>query len=103
MNISAKTGFFFHYALNKLYIIILQKLSITHNKNLNPLLNLLINCISITSAPHILSIKDERTFFLNFLIIGLCNSSADFLLETISFLTVFNNFISNSSFLSKNL
>ena len=38
---------------------------------------------------HLLSIKDECTFiFLNFLMIGLCNSSANSLLEIISFLTV---------------
>ena len=41
-------------------------------------LNLLINCIS----SQILSIKGDCTFlFLNFLIIGLCNSSANSLLE----------------------
>ena len=48
-------------------------MSITHNKYKNPLLNLLINCISAKSAPQILSIKYEYTFrFSNFLIIGLC-------------------------------
>ena len=53
-------------------------MSITHNKNLNPLLNLLIYCISAKSAPQILSLNPELTFyFLNFLIIGLCNSSAN--------------------------
>ena len=47
-------------------------MSITHNKNRNPLLNLLINWISARSAPQILSIKDEYTFlFSKFLIIGL--------------------------------
>ena len=57
-------------------------MSITHNKNLNPLLNLLINCISSKSAPQILSIKGDCTFlFLDFLIIGLCNSSANSLFE----------------------
>ena len=62
-------------------------MSITQNKNLNPLLNLLINCISDRSAPQILSIKDDCTFlFLNFLVIGLCNSSANSLLEIILFL-----------------
>ena len=30
-----------------------------HNKNVNPLLNFLINCISATSAAQILSIKGE--------------------------------------------
>ena len=50
-------------------------------------MNLLINCISARSAPHILSTKDECTFlFSNFLIIGLCNSSAICLLDIISFL-----------------
>ena len=50
-------------------------MSITHNKNLNPLLNLLIISISARSAPQILSIKGEFTFLLlKFLIIGLCNS-----------------------------
>ena len=58
----------------------------THNKNLNPLLKLLINCISTRFAPQILSMKDECTFhLLNFLIIGLCNSHANSLLEIISF------------------
>ena len=47
-----------------------------------PLLNLLTNCISTRSAPQIISIKGECTFlFLSFLIIGLCNSSANSLLE----------------------
>ena len=56
---------------------------------LNPLLNLFINCISARSAPQILSIKGEYTFlFLNCLIISLCNSSANSLLNIISFLTV---------------
>ena len=50
----------------------LLKISITHNKNLNPLLNLLNNYISAKSTPQILSLNDEYTFlFLNFLIIGL--------------------------------
>ena len=52
-----------------------------------PLLNLLINCISTRLAPHTLSIKDEYTFiFLNFLIIGFCNYSANSLFETFLFL-----------------
>ena len=38
-------------------------MSIIHNKNLNPLLNLLINCISAKSAPQILALNDEDTFF----------------------------------------
>ena len=62
----------------------LLKISITHNKKRVPLLNLLINCIPIRSAPRILSIKGEYTCrFLDFLIIGLCNSSANSLLEII--------------------
>ena len=53
-------------------------MSVTHKKNRNPLLNLLISCISSRSAPQILSIKDDCTFlFSNVLIIGLCNSSAN--------------------------
>ena len=60
-------------------------MSITHYEDLNPLLNLLINCISATSEPQVLSIKGECTFlFLNFLIIGLCNSSPNSLLDIIS-------------------
>ena len=58
-------------------------MSITHNKNLN----LLLNCISAKSAPRTFSIKGECTFpLLKFLITGLCNSSASSLLEAISFL-----------------
>ena len=69
-------------------------MSTTHNKNLNSLLNLLINCISARSAPQILSIKVECTFlFLNFLIIGLCNSYANSLLEIISFLIRLSEFL----------
>ena len=41
------------------------------------LLNWLNNWRSVKLAPQILSIKDERIFFFNFLIIGLCNSSAN--------------------------
>ena len=53
-------------------------MSFTHNKNLNPLLNLLINCISARSAPQTLSIKGDCTFLLlNFIITGLGNSSAN--------------------------
>ena len=37
-------------------------MSITRNKNKNPSLNLLINCISARSALQILSIKGECTF-----------------------------------------
>ena len=61
-------------------------MTITHDKNLNPLLNLLINCISVRSVAQILSIKDECTFlFSNSLIIGLSNSYANSLLDMISF------------------
>ena len=39
----------------------------TLNKNRNPLLNLLINCISANSAAQILSLNAEYTFlFKNF-------------------------------------
>ena len=40
----------------------LLKISITHNKNLIPLLYLLNNCISAKSAPQILSLNVEYTF-----------------------------------------
>ena len=74
-------------------------MSITLYKNQNPLLNLLIDCISARSAPQILSIKDDCTFlFLNFLVIGLCNSSANSLLEISFFLIPLPE-----DFLSKNL
>ena len=54
-------------------------MSITHKENLNPLLNVLINCISARSAPQILSMKSECTLlFSYFPIIGLRNSSANF-------------------------
>ena len=50
-------------------------MSITHNKNISPLLNLLISCISAKSAAQMLSIKGECSFLLLiFLIIGFCNS-----------------------------
>ena len=62
-------------------------MSITHDKKDIILLNLLINYISVRSAPQILSIEDQCTFlFLNFLIIGLRNSSANSLFEIISIL-----------------
>ena len=41
-------------------------MSITHNKKQIPLLNLLINCILAKSAPQILSIKGDCTFFVKF-------------------------------------
>ena len=72
---------------------------ITHNKNQNPLLNLLINWIFARSAQHILSIKNECTFrFSDFLIIGSCNSAANSLLDIISILTA-----PAKVYLSKNL
>ena len=64
----------------------LLEISIKYNKNLNPLLNLFINCISARSAPQVLSIKVECTFsFLNFLITGLCKSSANSWSDILSF------------------
>ena len=48
-----------------------------HTKNQNPLLNFLINYISVESAPQTLPLKDQYILrFSNFLIIGFCNSSA---------------------------
>ena len=50
---------------------------------------LLINCISTKSAPHILSIKNEYTLhFLNYLITGMSNSSANYWFDMILLLTV---------------
>ena len=73
-------------------------MSIVRIKKGIPLLNLLISCISARPAPKILSIKCYCTFlFLNFLVIGLCDSSANSLLEIFSFLTV-----PPKGFLSKN-
>ena len=40
------------------------------------------------SVAQILSLKDEGSFFPNFLIIGLCNSSANCWLHIISLLTL---------------
>ena len=61
-------------------------MSLKHNKNLNPISDLLINCIAAKSKIQILSVKGECTYLsLNFLIIGLCNSSANSLLEIVSF------------------
>ena len=73
-------------------------MSITHNKNLNPLLNLLINGISAQSALQLLSIKDEGiSLFSNFLIIGLCNRSANYLLDIVSFLTALHEIFSSKT------
>ena len=67
----------------------LLQISIKHNKNLNHLLNLLINCMSAKCAPpQMLCVKGKYTFlFSNFLIIGFCSFFANSLLEIISFLT----------------
>ena len=66
----------------------LLKISIIHSKNLNPLLNLLINYISATLAGQIFSLNPEYTvLFVNFLIIVLCNSLANCWLCLISLLT----------------
>ena len=55
----------------------LLKRPITDDKNLIPLLYLLINYVPLRSTPQILSLKEELTFYLlNFLVIGLCSSSA---------------------------
>ena len=57
-------------------------MSITHDKNLSPLSNLIINCIYTRCAPQILSIKGACTFLLlSSRIIELCNSSANCLFE----------------------
>ena len=44
------------------YAYLLQ-MSVTNNKNLNPLSNLLVNCISAKYAPPALSIEDACPFF----------------------------------------
>ena len=68
-------------------------MSITHNENLNPLLNLLTNCISARASPQILSIKNECTYLLlNSRIIEFCNSFVNFLLDITLFLTFPPNF-----------
>ena len=59
----------------------------THHKNQNSSLHLLIHCISSKSAPQILSLKGDHTSrFSNFLIISLWNSSANFWFDIISIL-----------------
>ena len=74
-------------------------MSVAHNKNLNILLILQINCILEKLAPQILSIKVECTFlFLNFLIVGLFNSVANSLFDIFPFLA-----LPPEAFLSKNL
>ena len=63
------------------------QISVTDNKNLNLLWNLLINCISARSAPQILSIKGHFTFLLiNLLITVMHNSYANSLSDVVSFL-----------------
>ena len=58
-------------------------MSITHDKNLSPLLNLIINYL-IRCVPQIMSIKGACTFLLlSSRIIGLCNSSANCLSEAL--------------------
>ena len=74
----------------------LLKISMTHNKNQKHLLCLLINCISVKSAPKVLSLKGEFIFrfsiilkkILKFLIIGFGNSSANCWFGIISLLAV---------------
>ena len=75
-------------------------MSFTHNKNPNPLLNVLFNCISARSAPQILSMKGECTFLLlRFLIIDLCNSYANSLLEIFSISnTIIRSFLIKKNF-----
>ena len=55
----------------------LEKTSMTARRYLTPRLNLEKACISTKSAAHILSIPPTKKRFLNFLLIGLCNSSAN--------------------------
>ena len=57
----------------------------THNKNRNYLLCLLIDCISARSAPQISYSKDECTFrFSNFLVTGLRNSFANCRVQSVT-------------------
>ena len=56
----------------------LDKTSMTARRYFTPWLSLEKACISTKSAAHILSIPLTKTLrFLNFLFIGLCNSSAN--------------------------
>ena len=56
----------------------LDKMSMTARRYFTPWLSLEKACISTKSAAHILSIPLTKTLrFLNFLFIGLCNSSAN--------------------------
>ena len=66
--------------------ITLLKILKAHNKWI-PFLNLLINCKPARSTPQVLSIKDECSFrFSKFLLIGLCNYSANSWFVMFSFL-----------------
>ena len=57
--------------------LIFEKTSMTVRRYFTPRLNLENACISTKSAAHILSIPLTKTLrFLNFHLIGLCNSSA---------------------------
>ena len=69
--------------INHAYLL---KRSVIHTKKRIILLNLLINCISARLAGQILSIEVEYTFCVsNFLIIGVCNSSASSWFELLLF------------------
>ena len=59
-SISTCNAFFQFKGITHVYFL---RISIRYNKKWIPLLNLLINCISARSAPQILSIKCEYTFF----------------------------------------
>ena len=75
----------------------------THNKNLNPLSHLLINCILFKiSTPNIVYKADYTLYFLNFPVIDLCSYSDNSVFDIFSFLTV-NLFAPPENFLSKNL
>ena len=61
-----------------------------------------IYLISAKSAPHILSFKDQYTlYFLNFLIFGLCNSSANCWFRPVPVWTLANLFARIADFLLK--
>ena len=61
-------------------------MSIKYDKHLLPSLNFFLNCISARSVAQIFSIKGDCIFrLLNFLVIDLCNSSAETLFKIFSF------------------